>query len=392
MRPFLFSLLLLPGVFAQSLPDATVLGKDQAAALKKHDSMHYDGEVSIEMTGQMPMKISGEISMTFQSPGKMRMESKMQGVTVTMVSDGEATWAYNSMANQYVKKNVAMGPAGIVQMMGLQNMPDISKMSTTSKTLRDETLEIDGQKNDCWVVETKVGNVEIPGAQGAKVSDMVMTSWLDKKLGIDVQSAVSMNMAVGGNTIGMSEKMVKKNLKFDEPMPDSYSAFTPPEGATETDTLLGSNLPKADLAGKAAAAFDIKSVDGKSYSLASLKGKPVLLDFWATWCGPCRAAMPVVEKMYQDFKAQGFVVLAVDAGEERATVEEFLKKAPLPYPVLLSGASNIAESYHVQAFPTFVMIGRDGKIVAHQIGFAGETALRDMAKQAGLTDAAAKEK
>ena len=392
MRPFFLSFLLLPGVIAQTLPDADALVKNQAASIKKHASMRYDGDMDVEMTGQMPMKMSGEISMAFQNPGKIRMDSKIQGISIIMVSDGETTWAYNSMANQYVKKNVAMGPAGIVQLMGLQNMPDISKVSTTSKTLRDETLEMDGQKHDCWVVETKVGNMEIPQAAGAKVSDMVMTTWLDKKLGIDLQFAVSMKMDVAGNSIGMNQKLVKKNLKLDEPMPDSYFAFTPPEGATETENLMGSTLPKADLAGKDALAFDIKALDGKSYSLAKLKGKPVLLDFWATWCGPCRKSMPVVEKMYQDFKEQGLVVLAVDAGEERAVVEEFLKKTPMPYPVALSGESSITESYHVGAFPTFVMIGRDGKIVAHEIGYGGEAVLRDMAQKAGLAEAAAKEK
>jgi thiol-disulfide isomerase/thioredoxin len=320
------------------------------------------------------------------------MDSKIQGISITVVSDGETTWAYNSMANQYVKKNVAMGLAGIVQLMGVQNMPDISKVSTTSKTLRDETIEMDGQKHDCWVLETTVGNMEVPGAQGAKVSDMVMTVWLDKKLGIDLQSAASMKMEVAGNSIGMNQKMVKKNLKLDEPIPDSLFAFTPPEGATETENLMGSSLPKADLAGTNALPFDIKALDGKAYSLAKLKGKPVLLDFWTTWCSPCRKSIPVVEKMYQDFKEQGLVVLAVDAGEEREVVEEFLKKTPVPYAVALSGESNITEQYHVGAFPTFVMIGRDGKIVAHEIGFGGEAGLRDMAKKAGLAEAAAKEK
>jgi len=392
MRPFILSFLWLPAIFAQALPDANALVKDQAAAIKQHASISYDGEMNIEMTGQMPMKMSGEISMAFQSPGKMRMDSKIQGISITVVSDGETTWAYNSMANQYVKKNVAMGLAGIVQMMGLQNVPDISKVAFTSKTLRDETLEIDGQKHDCWVVETRVGSMEIPEAAGAKVSDMVMTTWLDKKVGIDLQSDITMKMEVAGNSIGMNQKLVKKNLKLDQPIPDSFFVFTPPAGSTETESLMGSTLPKADLAGKDALAFDIKGLDGKSYSLAKLKGKPVLLDFWATWCGPCRKSMPVVEKMYQDFKEQGLVVLAVDAGEERAVVEEFLKKTPLPYPVALGGESSIMESYHVGAFPTFVMIGRDGRIVAHEIGYGGEAVLRDMAKKAGLTETPAGKK
>ena len=106
MRPFFLSFLLLPGVFAQALPEADALVKDQAASIKKHASMSYDCDMNVEMTGQMPMKMAGEISMAFQNPGKMRMDSKIQGISITVVSDGETTWAYNSMANQYVKKNV----------------------------------------------------------------------------------------------------------------------------------------------------------------------------------------------------------------------------------------------------------------------------------------------
>ena len=117
-------------MFAQTLPDADALVKNQAASIKKHASMRYDGDMDIEMSGPMPMKMTGEISMAFQNPGKIRMDSKIQGISIIMVSDGETTWAYNSMANQYVKKNVAMGLAGIIQMMGMQNVPDISAGGT----------------------------------------------------------------------------------------------------------------------------------------------------------------------------------------------------------------------------------------------------------------------
>ena len=387
MRPLFLLFFAAQLSFPQTLPDANTLVKEQVTAIKNLASMSYNGDMEMEMTGPMPTKMSGEISMAFRNPGKMRLETKLQGVTVTMVSDGVTTWAYNSLANQYVKENASMGATTIIQMMGLQNMPDVSKVASNSKTLRDETLEIDGQKHDCWVVETKVSDITVPEAQGARVSDLVMTLWLDKKLSIDLQLSVSMKMNVAGNSIGMAEKMVKRNLKLDQPVPDSLFTFTPPEGATETENLLGSTLPKADLDGREAIAFDAKGMDGKIYNLASLKGKPVLLDFWATWCVPCRQAMPAVEKLVRDFKEQGLVVLAVSTGEQRADVEAFLKKTPVPYPVLLGSESKIADSYHVGGFPTFVMIGRDGKIVAHQIGYNGEADLRDMAKKAGLTDA-----
>jgi len=384
--------LLLPTLTAQTLPDGDTLVKQQQAAIKNHRSLKYEAEMNIEMTGPMATKMTGQISMAMQNPGKMRMESKVAGVSITMVSDGETTWAYNSMSNQYVKQNAAMGPEGIVKMMGIQGMPDMSKVTMTSKTLRDEPIEMDGEKHDCWVVETKVGKMELPQAAGAEVSDMVMTTWIDKKTGIDLQAATSMKMRIPGaaDAMGMNQKLVKKSLKVDEPLPDSLFAFTPPAGATETATLMGSTLPKGDLAGKDAAAFDVRALDAKPYSLAALKGQPVLLDFWATWCGPCRKSLPLVDKMYQDYKDQGLVVLGVDAGEDRATVEEFLHKNPIAYPVVLGGDGDILKSYEVSAFPTFVMIGRDGRIVAHQIGFGGEAALRDMAKKAGLTEPAPK--
>jgi thiol-disulfide isomerase/thioredoxin len=228
--------------------------------------------------------------------------------------------------------------------------------------------------------------MEMPQAAGAEVSDMVMTTWVDKQTGIDLQSATSMTMKMPAlpEPVTMSQKMVKKSIKIDEPIADSFFAFTPPAGATETETLLGSTLPKGDLAGKDAPAFDIKALDAKSYNSAALKGKPVLLDFWATWCSPCRKSAPAIEKIYQDFKDQGLTVLAVDAGEDRATVEAFLKKNPMPYPVVLGGDGDILKAYSVSAFPTFVMIGRDGKVVGHEIGFAGEPALREMARKAAL--------
>jgi len=110
----------------------------------------------------------------------------------------------------------------------------------------------------------------------------------------------------------------------------------------------------------------------------------VLLDFWATWCVPCRASMPSVERISQEYKDQGLVVLGVDTGEDRDTVQQFLQKTPMAYPAVLAGESGILEAYKVTAFPTFVLIGRDGKIAAYEVGFGGEGVLRGMLEKAGL--------
>src|SRR5262249_24589852 len=121
---------------------------------------------------------------------------------------------------------------------------------------------------------------------------------------------------------------------------------------------------------------------GKSYNLSSLKGKVVLLDFWTSWCGPCRQAMPALETINREYTDRGLVILGIDAGEDRQTVENFLKTTPASYPVALSTESDILSAFKVTAYPTYVLIDANGKIVAYQTGFSGEPGLRNILARA----------
>lgn len=358
--------------------------KQAQAAMKALHSLQCTNSMTMEMGNGMKMTMEGNTAMV--NPGKTRSETKVMGTTMLVVSDGETTWIYNSSNKQYVKKHAALGPAAILSAMGMSNVPDFTKIQTTQKTIGEETLEVDGQKHDCWILETHIGEMEVPSAPGAKMTGAVSKSWIDKKLLIDLKTDVAMKMQMPQMPDPMEMHMVmeKKDLKIDQPVAESLFQFTPPADAKEVDNVMGGAMVKADLAGKAAPAFTVKGLDGATYSLESLKGKPVLLDFWATWCGPCRQSMPVLEKLHLAYKDQGLVVLAVNTGEDRATVAEFLKKSPVPYASALSGDSGIMQAYEVSAFPTFVMIGRDGKVVAHEVGYAGEDVLAAMPAKAGL--------
>src|SRR4029079_4187876 len=123
---------------------------------------------------------------------------------------------------------------------------------------------------------------------------------------------------------------------------------------------------------------------GETFDLASLKGKVVLLDFWATWCGPCRKEMPTMEKIHQELKGQGLVVLGLDVGEDRETVEKFLRTEKVSYPIVLTKGSDVDLSFEVSAYPTYVLIDREGKIAAVQVGSAGEGALRQTLAKGGF--------
>ncbi len=397
MRTIAFILISLSSAAAQTLPDADKLMKQATEATAKFHTLQYDADSTTELGDPgASMKIKSEGSWAVENPGKTRVETKAQGMVFEMVSDGNSTWLYASMNKQYTRIPAAMGAGGVMAGMGMK-LPDVAHMPKTMKVLREESLEIDGAKHDCWVVETRIGDMDIPIPQmpkmNAEMTDAVTTAWIDKKTFIDLQTTMSMNVAAAG----MPPKAVrvqttKKNIKIDQPIADSVFTFTPPPDAKEVKelSLFGGMMNKADLAGKDAPAFELKGLDLKSYSLASLKGKPVLLDFWATWCAPCRASMPAVEKVYKQYHDQGLVVLAVNTGEDRETVEAFLKKTPFAYPAVLSGDSGIMSAYQVTVFPTFVLIGSDGKIVDNEMGYGGEATLTDMLSKAGLKPAPAK--
>jgi thiol-disulfide isomerase/thioredoxin len=111
--------------------------------------------------------------------------------------------------------------------------------------------------------------------------------------------------------------------------------------------------------------FVLSDMNGKKVSLSSLKGKIVLLNFWATWCPPCREEMPTLETLFQTFKDRSdFVLLAVDSEEHKETVSEFLKNNPYRFPVLLDTTGEADLQYSIEAIPTTYLIDAQGEVVA----------------------------
>jgi peroxiredoxin len=110
--------------------------------------------------------------------------------------------------------------------------------------------------------------------------------------------------------------------------------------------------------------FTAQSLDGEKTTLSSLKGKPVLVNLWASWCLPCRTEMPALERVYQDFQDQGFTILAVNATSQDnlSEVNAFVKEYGLSIPILLDESGDITSLYQISAFPTSFFISSDGVI------------------------------
>ena len=124
----------------------------------------------------------------------------------------------------------------------------------------------------------------------------------------------------------------------------------------------------AKVPAKAAPNFTLSTVDGQQVSLEQYRGKVVFLNFWATWCIPCREEMPALERLYQAYQAQDFAVISIDLKETADQVKAFFQKHALSFPALLDQNGAVFRDYLVAGMPTTYLIGRDGMLLARGVG------------------------
>jgi peroxiredoxin len=129
--------------------------------------------------------------------------------------------------------------------------------------------------------------------------------------------------------------------------------------------------------------FKLKDLKGRSWSLKDVHGKVVMLNFWATWCPPCRKEMPDLEALSQHFQSQGLVILGV-SDDEPKKVRAFIQQQGISYPVLLDPSSKTNKSFHIEGIPKTFVYDREGKIVAQSIDMRTRKQFLEMLAEAGL--------
>jgi peroxiredoxin len=129
--------------------------------------------------------------------------------------------------------------------------------------------------------------------------------------------------------------------------------------------------------------FALPDLSGKTWTLKGLPGKVVVLNFWATWCPPCRKEMPDLESLYQQFKNQGLVILAI-SDEDAGKVQPFITQQKVTYPILLDQTREVNELFQIQGIPKTFVYDRGGKLVAQSIDMRTRRQFLDMLAQAGL--------
>jgi peroxiredoxin len=138
-----------------------------------------------------------------------------------------------------------------------------------------------------------------------------------------------------------------------------WIAFTPPA----VDSATGGKIP-APAEGFLAPDFELQDAAGRSVRLSSLQGQPVLLNLWASWCAPCKAEMPAMQKVYDAYAQRGFIILAVNTTyqDQQSAALEFAENRGLTFPILFDTDGSVSRRYQVSAMPTSFFIDAEGTI------------------------------
>ena len=173
------------------------------------------------------------------------------------------------------------------------------------------------------------------------------------------------------------------SFQLGELLPGSLFSFIPPKNARLVDAVPIPGQTGSFLVNHPAPDFELKTLDGRRLRLGDLRGKPVLLSFWASWCSPCRRELPDLVKLYEEFRDQGLFVAGVN-DEGKGTARQYAEKAGLTFTILDDSGEKANRLYRVRSIPCTFLIDRDGKIVRFLSGARDYGALRSALKAVGL--------
>jgi len=152
-------------------------------------------------------------------------------------------------------------------------------------------------------------------------------------------------------------------------------AFAPRLFGQAQSPLAGKDAPDAPLT------FVANPPEDAEPTLAALRGHPVLLDFWATWCGPCQMEAPIVDKIAQRHRADGLAVIGVNTSDESGNAARWAKSHGITYPIAFDSEQRVARAFGVENLPTLVILSKDGKVAAVRTGITSDAELEAIVKK-----------
>lgn len=399
-----------PRPFARTLVPALLAAATLSAAAGKPDDpralvdsvadtyvrlqrYRFEGQMHAEATGAgLPQAQSLDVPFRYAAvrPSRLHNESLNPFLPTVMVADGESLWVSAASIRQYVRQPAPVLKPGqapdsaaraVDPMLALAH--GLAEHLVSARALGTDTVRTTRGVVACRRIELAYdGTGDRPGMQS-----LPRVIWVDPARRVVLRDS---------NTTRITHPQYGEVLQVEDVRyvvadvasagPDSLFRFTPPEGSRRVRRLSPQSANDPDDAGKVAGAFSLAVLDGggRRVSLADHQGQVVVLDFWATWCGPCRRWMPIVAKLERELAGKGVAFYAVNAHEPEATVRKYVKDQKVEVPVLLDADGAVGTAYGARSIPLTVVVGRDGRIVRTLLGLHPEEDLRDALAEAGV--------
>jgi peroxiredoxin/outer membrane lipoprotein-sorting protein len=317
-------------------------------------------------------------------PDRRRLESKGgQQPGSLRVYDGHTVWEFRPGVNQFARQDQATyNPPKMTMLSDPVDAYKALDKADGAKLVREESIEAAGGSRPCWVLEVpakfRVG--------GFLLERSPTTYWVDKSTNLVLQEKEStkMKMPTMDSPQTSTTTTTYTVARIDEPLPDELFQFQPPATAAEVAEFTSPFGGGSPLVGRHMPQFTLQDLAGNDVAASSLEGKPVLVNFWATWCGPCREQMPKIQEAQRAFADKGLVVLAINDGEPEETARTYIEEHKYTFRVLLDRDKTIAGKFSVSGIPALFLIDRDGNIRAQFEGYNSALDLREELKKIGL--------
>jgi len=379
----------------RSFPEDDIEVKSLLERVSKtyRDLKSYRFEAILSTESDKGKRERGELQVSFAiaKPDKARVSVKGRQMDLLTISNGRTTWVYMEQLHQFIKKEVSPETLGTEKGTGAG--PDLSSLindfagaytnlveQAENATLsHQEPLDIDGKPVQCYVMDLKASRAGSAASHGKSGR----TLWIDKDRYVILKeiSRSETGDRSGEDVDRSTRTTVFSRVEVNESLPDDLFVFQPSEEAQQVEQF-DFRMVKAQ-SGPEAPDFTLKDLDGHSFHLKGQRGKAVLIQFWASWCGPCRIEMPFVEELHRRFRHKGLTVVGVN-DEDPEVAQEFLQDKEFTFPMLVDAGGEVGNTYEVDAIPTLVLIDQEGKIVHRDVGLGNGRELRQALKRIGI--------